>query len=158
MNQLPNPQDLDLETLRRQVSEIRSTDDAAQATTELNPLARQIAEQFRDSNYSPTMLVMNLGFWNGLSKEHQEIVREASKSAQRRVREATESVDTLEGQGASRAEGHDGQRGQPRTFPQGGAREDLAELPEAIRRPLGTDRQGRASLTYAAEGRALAVL
>ncbi len=57
MNQLPNPQDLDLETLRRQVSEIRSTDDAAQATTELNPLARQIAEQFRDSNYSPTMLI-----------------------------------------------------------------------------------------------------
>jgi len=46
-------------------------------------------------NYSPTMLVMNLAFWNGLSKEQQEIIREASKTAQTRVREQTESVDTL---------------------------------------------------------------
>lgn len=46
-------------------------------------------------NYAPTMLVMNLSFWNGLSKEQQEIVREASKGAQQRVREATESVDNL---------------------------------------------------------------
>jgi tripartite ATP-independent transporter DctP family solute receptor len=46
-------------------------------------------------NYAPTMLVMNLGIWSGLSKEHQEIVREASKGAQQRVREATESVDSL---------------------------------------------------------------
>jgi tripartite ATP-independent transporter DctP family solute receptor len=46
-------------------------------------------------NYSPTMLVMNLGVWNGFSKEQQEIIREAARGAQQRVREATESVDSL---------------------------------------------------------------
>jgi tripartite ATP-independent transporter DctP family solute receptor len=46
-------------------------------------------------NYSPTMLVMNLGVWNGLSKDQQELVREVSKGAQERVRQQTESVDNL---------------------------------------------------------------
>jgi Undecaprenyl-phosphate glucose phosphotransferase len=57
MNQLRDPQDLDLASLRRQVAEIRSGEDDARASTELNPLARQIAGQFSDSNYSPTMLI-----------------------------------------------------------------------------------------------------
>jgi tripartite ATP-independent transporter DctP family solute receptor len=46
-------------------------------------------------NYAPTMLVMNLGLFNSFSKEHQEIIHEASHGAQQRVREATENVDSL---------------------------------------------------------------
>jgi len=46
-------------------------------------------------NYTPTMLVMNLNVWNGFSKEQQELIREAARGAQQRVREATESVDSL---------------------------------------------------------------
>jgi Undecaprenyl-phosphate glucose phosphotransferase len=57
MNELGNSRNLDLETLRRRVAEIRSGDHEDQRSTELNPLARQIAEQFRDSNYSPAMLI-----------------------------------------------------------------------------------------------------
>lgn len=46
-------------------------------------------------NYAPTMLVMNLNVWNSFSKEQQELIREAARGAQQRVREATESVDSL---------------------------------------------------------------
>ena len=46
-------------------------------------------------NYSPTMLVMNLGVWNGFSKDQQELIREAARGAQDRVRQQTESVDSL---------------------------------------------------------------
>ena len=47
-------------------------------------------------NYSPTMVVMNLGVWNGLSPEQQAIVRDAARGAQERVRKDTESVDNLQ--------------------------------------------------------------
>jgi TRAP-type C4-dicarboxylate transport system substrate-binding protein len=46
-------------------------------------------------NYSPTMLVMNLAVWNGFSKEHQDIIRDAARGAQQRVRQQTESVDSF---------------------------------------------------------------
>jgi Undecaprenyl-phosphate glucose phosphotransferase len=57
MNDLGNPQDLDLEALRRRASEAASGAEAPGGPVELNAFAKQIAEQFRDNNYSPTMLI-----------------------------------------------------------------------------------------------------
>jgi Undecaprenyl-phosphate glucose phosphotransferase len=57
MNQQRNPDDLDLEALRRKVSEIRARGEEPQTSTELNALAKQIAGQFSDISYSPTMLI-----------------------------------------------------------------------------------------------------
>ena len=63
MNQLGKSDQFDVESLRRQASEIRPNEpghQAAQSAVELNPLARQIAEQFRDNSYSPAMLIGQL--------------------------------------------------------------------------------------------------
>lgn len=59
MNQPNKSEQFDVESLRKKVSELRAADekhDPANATV-LNPFARQIAEQFRDDSYSPTMLI-----------------------------------------------------------------------------------------------------
>ncbi|MFB9951100.1 undecaprenyl-phosphate glucose phosphotransferase [Rhizobium puerariae] len=59
MNQPNKSEQFDVESLRRKVSEIR-TGDGKQVEAnapELNPLARQIAEQFRNDSTSPTMLI-----------------------------------------------------------------------------------------------------
>ncbi len=45
-------------------------------------------------NYSPTVNVMNLGVWNGLRPDQQKLVMDVSMEAQRKIRDATESVDT----------------------------------------------------------------
>jgi tripartite ATP-independent transporter DctP family solute receptor len=47
-------------------------------------------------NYGPTVNVMNLEFWNGLSPAMQKLVLEVSREAQQRIRHATESVDNFE--------------------------------------------------------------
>jgi TRAP-type transport system periplasmic protein len=39
---------------------------------------------------------MNLEMWNGLAPEQQRLLAEVSLEAQKRIREVTESVDTLE--------------------------------------------------------------
>jgi tripartite ATP-independent transporter DctP family solute receptor len=46
-------------------------------------------------NYGPTNAVMNLEIWNGLSAEHKTLIMDASREAQEKIRELTESVDTL---------------------------------------------------------------
>lgn len=66
----PNEADhLDLDSLRKKVSEICANDQPhdPQAATELNPLARQIAEQFRVDSTSPAMLVGQFRLFEGLA-------------------------------------------------------------------------------------------
>src|SRR5437588_5229178 len=46
-------------------------------------------------NYGPTVNVINLGVWNELSAEHRKLLLDASMEAQKKIREMTESVDTL---------------------------------------------------------------
>jgi tripartite ATP-independent transporter DctP family solute receptor len=46
-------------------------------------------------NYGPTVNVMNLEAWNGLSPAQQQLVLDASRKAQAKIRELTESVDNL---------------------------------------------------------------
>jgi tripartite ATP-independent transporter DctP family solute receptor len=46
-------------------------------------------------NYGPTLSVMNLDTWNGLTKDQQKLVLDVAREAQAKVRELTESVDNL---------------------------------------------------------------
>jgi TRAP-type transport system periplasmic protein len=46
-------------------------------------------------NYGPTVLVMNLDIWKGLTPEQQKLVQEVGAEAQKKIREATESVDNF---------------------------------------------------------------
>jgi tripartite ATP-independent transporter DctP family solute receptor len=46
-------------------------------------------------NYGPTAAVMNLDIWNGLSEAQKKLFQDASMTAQKRVRDLTESVDSL---------------------------------------------------------------
>jgi tripartite ATP-independent transporter DctP family solute receptor len=46
-------------------------------------------------NYGPTCVVMNLDIWKGLTPEQQKLILEVSAEAQKKVREATESVDNF---------------------------------------------------------------
>ncbi|OCP36579.1 undecaprenyl-phosphate glucose phosphotransferase [Ensifer sp. LC163] len=61
MNEFKRSEAFDTEALRKKISEIRTRapDEKAggEASTELNPLARQIAEQFRADTYSPAMIM-----------------------------------------------------------------------------------------------------
>ncbi|RWX75792.1 undecaprenyl-phosphate glucose phosphotransferase [Neorhizobium lilium] len=57
MNQLRKPDEFDVDDLRRKVSEVREREQQADAASELNPFARQIAEQFRAISRSPTILI-----------------------------------------------------------------------------------------------------
>src|SRR5207244_7641704 len=47
-------------------------------------------------NYGPTALVINLDIWNGLPPAQQKLLLDASRAAQERIRELTESVDTAD--------------------------------------------------------------
>jgi tripartite ATP-independent transporter DctP family solute receptor len=47
-------------------------------------------------NYGPTVVVMNLDAWKGLTPEQQKVLGDVSLEAQKRVREATESVDSIQ--------------------------------------------------------------
>jgi tripartite ATP-independent transporter DctP family solute receptor len=46
-------------------------------------------------NYGPTVSVINLGIWNGLTKEEQTLVLDAAREAQQKIRQQTETVDNL---------------------------------------------------------------
>src|SRR5438093_1194796 len=46
-------------------------------------------------HYGPTLLVMNLDAWKGLTPEQQKLVMEVGREAQKKVRELTESVDNF---------------------------------------------------------------
>src|SRR5499427_5059080 len=46
-------------------------------------------------NYGPTLLVMNLDAWKGLTPDQQKLVMEVGREAQKKVREVTESVDNF---------------------------------------------------------------
>jgi tripartite ATP-independent transporter DctP family solute receptor len=47
-------------------------------------------------NYGPSLVVMNLDIWKSLTPEQQRVLAETAMEAQKRVREATESVDNLQ--------------------------------------------------------------
>ena len=47
-------------------------------------------------NYGPTVNVINLEVWNGLTPDQRKLVLDASREAQAKIREATESVDNLQ--------------------------------------------------------------
>src|SRR5471032_3476742 len=46
-------------------------------------------------NYGPTNAVMNLGVWTGLTPAQQKMMLDISREAQKKIREATESVDNF---------------------------------------------------------------
>jgi TRAP-type transport system periplasmic protein len=46
-------------------------------------------------NYGPTVVVANLDIWKSLSPEHQKLILDVAMEAQKKVREATESVDNF---------------------------------------------------------------
>jgi tripartite ATP-independent transporter DctP family solute receptor len=46
-------------------------------------------------NYGPTVVVANLDIWKSLSVQHQTLILEVAMQAQKKVREATESVDSF---------------------------------------------------------------
>ena len=46
-------------------------------------------------NYGPTVVVINLDIWKGLTPEQQKLLLDVSAEAQKKVREATESVDNF---------------------------------------------------------------
>lgn len=64
MNELEKGDQFDVEALRKQVSDIEVRGDAGQekpsGPTEINPYARQIAEQFRDGTNSPVIIIGQL--------------------------------------------------------------------------------------------------
>ena len=46
-------------------------------------------------NYGPTASVINLEIWNGLAKDEQKLLLDVAREAQERIRQDTESVDSL---------------------------------------------------------------
>jgi tripartite ATP-independent transporter DctP family solute receptor len=46
-------------------------------------------------NYGPTVTVINLEVWNGLTKDQQTLLLDVARAAQERIRKDTESVDSL---------------------------------------------------------------
>ena len=46
-------------------------------------------------NYGPSIAVMNVGVWNGLTPAQQKLVQDVSMEAQARSRKQTEDVDSL---------------------------------------------------------------
>src|SRR2546428_3024569 len=47
-------------------------------------------------NYGPTVLVMNLDIWRGLTPDQQKLFLEVGREAQAKIREATETVDSFQ--------------------------------------------------------------
>jgi len=46
-------------------------------------------------NYGPTVLVMNLDIWKSLPPDQQKLIMDVGMEAQKKIREATESVDSF---------------------------------------------------------------
>lgn len=68
MNEPAGKQEFDVEALRRQVSEIQSRSENGQEAppAQLNDFAQQIAEQFRDTSTTPSMLIGKFRLLEGL--------------------------------------------------------------------------------------------
>src|SRR5437773_6568818 len=47
-------------------------------------------------NYGPTLAVINLDIWNGLTDAQRKLLQETSRAAQEKVRQLTESVDNFD--------------------------------------------------------------
>jgi tripartite ATP-independent transporter DctP family solute receptor len=47
-------------------------------------------------NYGPTVSVINLGVWNGLTPDQQKLLLDVAREAQEKVRQETETVDNLQ--------------------------------------------------------------
>ncbi len=64
MNQMEKPEQFDIDALRRKVSESGDADPTSAPATgeeaEINPLAKQIATQFSEENYSPSIITGQL--------------------------------------------------------------------------------------------------
>jgi tripartite ATP-independent transporter DctP family solute receptor len=70
------------------------------------PVANMVANKFYDfskyysltyHNYGASVMLMNLGIWNGLRPDQQTLVMETGREAQRMTRHLMDSVDNLEG-------------------------------------------------------------
>jgi tripartite ATP-independent transporter DctP family solute receptor len=46
-------------------------------------------------NYGPTLSVINLDIWNGLTKDQQKLMLDVAREAQVKIRQMTESIDNL---------------------------------------------------------------
>jgi TRAP-type C4-dicarboxylate transport system substrate-binding protein len=46
-------------------------------------------------NYGPTLTVINLDIWNGLTKDQQKLMLDVAREAQVKIRQMTESIDNL---------------------------------------------------------------
>ena len=67
MNEPVKPEDFNVEALRRKVADFYDRSSSGQQdSAELNPFARQVAEQFRDSTKSPAMLIGQYRLLEGL--------------------------------------------------------------------------------------------
>lgn len=68
MSEPAGKQEFDVEALRRQVSEIQSRSETGQEEppAQLNDFAQQIAEQFRDTNTTPSMLIGKFRLLEGM--------------------------------------------------------------------------------------------
>ena len=93
-------------------------------------------------NYGPTVLVMNLDLFRGLSPEQQKLMLDVGREAQAKIRGADRVGRQLpEGEGDPGTQGHEGEPGRRGLVPQGRRGEDLAPVPAAVRRHVGQDRQ-----------------
>ena len=93
-------------------------------------------------NYGPTLLVMNLDVWKGLTPEQQKLFMDVGREAQKKIRELTESVDNLaKAKEILEAKGMKVNAGRRGLLPQGRRGEDLAAVQAAVRRAVGQGRQ-----------------
>ncbi len=71
MNNIEKPEQFNIDNIRKQVCEIRarSADEKADETsaTDINPYARRIAEQFREGNHTPAIIIGQLRLFEFLS-------------------------------------------------------------------------------------------
>ncbi|MHA7970637.1 undecaprenyl-phosphate glucose phosphotransferase [Rhizobium sp. CAU 1783] len=67
MNQMEKPEQFDIDALRRKVSETAAASPTPGEETDINPLAKQIAAQFREENYSPSIITGQLRLLEFLS-------------------------------------------------------------------------------------------
>ncbi len=67
MSQPQPAKSIDLEEIRRSMSEASSSGAGERVRVELNPFARQIAEQFREHSHSPSLLLGEIRLFEGLS-------------------------------------------------------------------------------------------
>ena len=93
-------------------------------------------------NYGPSVVVMNLDIWKGLPADQQKLLQDVAMEAQKKVREATESVDNFaKAKEILEPKGMKVNQADVALVPQAGRGEDLAPVQAAVRRDVGQDRQ-----------------